>query len=212
MDDDNVTPRRLCAAHKGAKPVSAVEPGWLCAGCEKRTVAALWDIARLWGDLELLADPDSRPPRGGGQRGPNSSAPTRVDILALMDPRSRWDGDLPPAAALLRGWSRYVAGERKFTPPRSVPDQVKFLTMNFPWLMDDRVVGEFCRDVWQVSRALAGVCGENPQTGGVMPGTHPRRGWGVWWAAVSGQGWGGVGVVCEVWGHVHGWGGVHRVW
>lgn len=159
MDDDNVTPRRLCAAHKGAKPVSAVEPGWLCVGCEKRTVAALWDIARLWGQLVDISNGLGARDGGGGS-GSNSQAPTRLDVLSLMDPRSRWDGDLPPAAALLRGWSRYVAGERKFTPPRSVPDQVRFLTMNFPWLMEDRVVGEFCRDVWRVSRALAGVCGE----------------------------------------------------
>lgn len=171
-DTDNIDVTRLCAAHKGPRSAAAVEPGHLCLGCDKAVLGAVRDCARLWDQMLELATGTG----GGSHSGtPGSSlrAPTRLDILSLMDPRSRPDGDLPPAAAIFADWAGLIAEQRRFTTPRDTYSQIRFVESNWRWVQEQPWVGDLAREVRRVRSVLVGLCGETRRVIARCQAPHP---------------------------------------
>ncbi len=169
---DNMDVARLCAAHKGPRSAAAVEPGWLCPGCDKGVLDALRDCARLWDQMiELATGAGGGSPSGA----PGSSlrAPTRLDILAVMDPRSRPDGNLAPAAAYFADWAWFIAAERRFARPQGTYNQIRFIETNWRWVKEQNWVGDLAREVRDSRATLAGLCGETKRVIARCQAPHP---------------------------------------
>lgn len=169
--DDN-TPTRLCAAHKGGRTAAAVEPGYLCPGCDQSLLDAVRACARLWDQMVELATGGG----GGSNSGtPNRSlrAPTRLDILSVMDTRSRDGGGVTPVAALFADWAELIAFRRRFAQPRDTYSQIRFVEANWRWVKEQEWVGDLARDVRRSKSALSGLCGETRRAIARCQAPHP---------------------------------------
>lgn len=149
---------RLCVTCRGPHAHTS-EPGLhICHRCLTRLLDTLADLPRLW---QQLLDLDTSHLTGGGRRGPNSAAPTRLDVIALLDPRSGPDPDLPPVAGYLADWATLVIDKRRFQPAATTLDRIDVLIRNAAWIVaDPDLAAEFTRDMTHVRHALRRICGE----------------------------------------------------
>lgn len=162
----------LCVTHRGPHAATA-EPGLhVCHHCLTRLLDTLTDLPRLWtqlAELELTS-------RDGvsGRAGRNSTPPARLDVIALLDPRSGPDPDLPPAAGIIRDWARLVSDQRHYRPTCTVTDHIDLLIRNTTWLAaDPDLIAAFTTEITVVRHTLRRICGETATVIGQCREPHP---------------------------------------
>lgn len=152
----------LCRVH-GTEPAPlAGAGGQMCDGCRQRLIDGLRELSRLWQSVEVLASSAATRPRGGGRRGPASSAPTDLDLLAVMDRRSGASpgSELVPVAALVGGWADKLADDRRFARCATVYGQLAMLRVNIDWLVAQTWVVDVAAGVRRCLWMLRRLCGE----------------------------------------------------
>lgn len=153
---DNLTIRVLCPLpHRGhAPPIDP--PATICTHHTRQLRDHLTDITRWWDTLPDLAQSGRD---GGGGCGLNSQPPVRLDILALTDPHTRDDGDIPPAARILVEVANWIATQRRLTAVYSPTAALRLLNTHSSALTDhpdpQAVHGPLTR-IWLHLRRLAG--------------------------------------------------------
>lgn len=150
---------RLCATHHGPSAPLAEPGSHVCTHCHTRLARTLADLPRLHTqliELELTSRDGS-----SGRAGRNSTPPLRLDVLALLDPRSGPDPDTPPIAGIIRDWATLVADERQLQPAATTASQLDLLARHHDWLAaQPHLIGDFTREIRAVHAALRRVCGE----------------------------------------------------
>lgn len=149
---------------------------YACPDCQRRLVRKLADIETY---LEIVNSAPSRSGDFGPRRpGYESRPPLRLDVVAMLDPRTEINGDgpddvvdeVPNIAADLGGWWRVVCSERPDAdwdlPPNPLADNPQViataLRTNIGWICRQPWVDEFARDIGRVHGALRRACGDQP--------------------------------------------------
>lgn len=144
-----------------AEPVGTAEGSYLCPGCQKALEAGLESLARYWSDAMELEGPSWSQRRGGSRRGPGSSAPTNLDLVAMADRRSTYvPGSTPPVARWIYEAAVRVARERKFQLPPDVMGQIGLLWGSRHWLAHQDWVDRLLRRLAIATGALRRITGE----------------------------------------------------
>lgn len=156
-----------CRTHEDAEPSA-----YTCPACRQH-------LTRQLGEIEdYLAIVSAVPSRTGGPRpkGFASSPPARLDVIAMLDPRTELNGfgpddvldEIPNVAADLGGWWRVVCQERDdfSLPPNVLTQDAKRITTalrtNIGWICRQPWVDGFAADITRVHGALARACGDSP--------------------------------------------------
>ena len=152
---DNIDVRHLCPLpHRGQAP-TIDPPATICTHHSEQLRDRISDIRRWWDVLPDLA----LTPGGASGRGFESKPPVRLDIIALTDPHSSDDGDIPPATVILTDIANQIAATRRLTPVYSATAALGLLQVHWSALTDtpdpQRVYGRLSR-VWLHLRHLAG--------------------------------------------------------
>lgn len=150
MTDTHTADRVLCATHRHGEAEPA--PGLrICWPCANRIHHHVTDLARLWRDITTLTAPGATAPRGGGRRGPNSSAPTDLDALDTKN----------ATADLITSWCRLVADERGFKLPHPhIPTRITWLASNTDWLAAHETIADFASEIAHARTQLRSLAGE----------------------------------------------------
>lgn len=138
-----------------ADPVQT-QPGlYLCKGCAKRHRENVLELARLWQDLQDMERPAYSARASGGRRGPSSSAPGSMDMLALTDVRSQYEpGGLPPVANWMRTVAHRISTERRVTRPQSTGEQILLVYRHLNWVQEQEWLDEW---LWRLRAMLNGL-------------------------------------------------------
>ena len=168
---DNIPVRHLCSLpHRGDQLPQVTPPDYCCPAHNRRLRDQIVDIHRLW---RLLPDIGLSARDGAGRCGANSTPPVRLDVLALLDPHTHPDGDIPPAAAQLQAWAALVADERHLRTP-TTPDAALTLlavhhdhTIRQPWLPD------YASELRRIHHALRHLAGETRAIIATCHAEHP---------------------------------------
>lgn len=168
---DSIPIRHLCClTHRGNRLPEVTPPAYCCDHHDRQLRHQIADIARLWA---LLPDIGLSARDGAGRCGANSTPPTRLDVLALLDPHSHPDGDIPPAAAQLLAWAALIADERRLRTP-ATPDAALTLlavhhnhTVCQPWLPD------YAGELRRIHHALRHLAGETRVVIATCRADHP---------------------------------------
>ncbi len=167
MNDIDV--RHLCPLpHRGHAP--AIDPpATMCTHHLEQLRDRISDIRRWWDVLPDLALVSG----GASGRGFESKPPVRLDIIALTDPHSADDGDIPPAARILTDLANWIAAQRRLTAVHSPTAALRLLNTHGSALTDhpdpQAVHGPVTR-IWLHLRHLAG---ESRHTVATCQENHP---------------------------------------
>jgi hypothetical protein len=156
-----------CRTHEDAEPSA-----YACPACRQHLTRQLSEVE------DYLAIVSAVPSRTGGPRpkGFASSPPARLDVIAMLDPRTELNGfgpddvldEVPNIAADLHGWVR-VAMETIATPDDLfgyetwlIHGDAVFLRTRIGWICQQPWVDGFAADIARVHGALARACGDTP--------------------------------------------------
>lgn len=158
----------------GARHGELVGDAYACESCQRGLVRKLGEVE------DYLAIVSAVPSRSGdfGPRRPGygSAPPLRLDVVAMLDPRTEINGagpddvvdEVPNIGEDLAGWWRVVQEERHYrivaggqgTLP-TAPIVVDLRT-SIGWICEQPWVDEFAADITRVHGALRAVCGDAP--------------------------------------------------
>jgi hypothetical protein len=152
-----------------------VEPGAMtCAACREH-------LTRQLGEIESYLTIVTAAPSRSGDFGPHrpgfaSTPPVRLDVVAMLDPRTELNGfgpddildEVPNIGEDLAGWWRVVQGEHDYhlvgggqgmlvTAAVAVD-----LRTYIGWICRQAWVDGFAADIQRVHGALARACGDSP--------------------------------------------------
>lgn len=134
-----------------------------CPDCQVRLVRKLVDIENY---LVIVSVVPGRGAPGPRAKGFGSQPPLRLDVVAMLDPRTEINGDgpddvldeVPNVMADLHGWSRLVHEEHPDHPGAS-----RWLLRGYiGWICQQPWVDEFAADIARVHGALRQACGDAP--------------------------------------------------
>ena len=126
----------------------------VCGWCRQRFHADLSEVAQLW---PLLSELDAL--RGGAKRGPGSTPPTSVAVLALQDLASKDEpGGLPPAAV----WIREMALATGAEDGQDTLTYTTHIRAHADELLALEEGGQYARGLRRVSAVLRRFTGEAP--------------------------------------------------
>lgn len=149
-----------------------IEPGaQTCAACREH-------LTRQLGEIETYLTVVSAVPSRSGDFGPHrpgfaSSPPARLDVIAMLDPRTELNGfgpddvldEVPNIGEDLAGWWRVAAQERdelSVPPGAGSGAAATALRTSIGWICRQPWVDGFAADVARVHGALARACGDQP--------------------------------------------------
>lgn len=146
-----------CRTHADAEP-----DAYACKPCRLHLVRQL-------GEIETYLTIVTAVPGRSGDPGPigrqfSSRPPLRLDVVAMLDPRTEINGDgpddvmdeVPNIWADLDGWVRIIREEHPDHPYGFLPRTYVGWIVTRPW------VDDFARDVTRVHGALRQACGDAP--------------------------------------------------
>lgn len=155
----------ICVIPTCRTAADAAPGGYTCAPCRIHLVRQLGEIE----DYLAIVSPV---PGRSGEPGPigrrfESRPPLRVDVVAMLDPRTGITGDgpddvldeIPNVWADLGGWTRVVHEEHPDHPAGYGP---WYLRTRCDWICQQPWCDEFARDVARVHGALRQACGDAP--------------------------------------------------
>jgi hypothetical protein len=152
-----------------------VEPGaQTCSACREH-------LTRQLGEIESYLSIVSAAPSRSGDFGPHrpgfsSSPPARLDVIAMLDPRTELNGfgpddvldELPNIGEDLAGWWKVMVEEHEYraivggTGMLITPAIPRELRGEIGWICRQPWVDEFAADIGRVHGALARACGDQP--------------------------------------------------
>jgi hypothetical protein len=143
-----------------------------CPDCQTRLVRKLAEIEDY---LTIVSPVTGRGAPGPRAKGFGSRPPLRLDVVAMLDPRTEINGDgpedrldeVPNVGADLLGWLRVLIDEY---PGRiGIPGQapgvgwaVVLIRTHIGWIATRPWVDEFAADIGRVHSALRQACGDQP--------------------------------------------------
>lgn len=134
-------------------------PGQLaCHTCADRLRAVLDELGQLYADLTMI---DELIPGGHGGDGlrsvPGPRSPAVDAILVHTDVRSRPDGPLLPALAIVEQWTREVREEHAAAVPAgrvSMARELSTLRFHWDWIMGQGWLPDFADEMRRVLHSL----------------------------------------------------------
>lgn len=146
---------------------------YACPDCQARLVRKLGEIEDY---LAIVSPVPGRGAPGPRAKGYESRPPLRLDVVAMLDPRTEINGDgpddvldeVPNIGEDLAGWWRILQEERYYRAVAGgqgmivMPDVAAELRSNIGWICRQPWVDEFAQDVSRVHGALRQVCGDAP--------------------------------------------------
>lgn len=140
-------------AETGARvPRVALTGAYICGYHRHRLTQALREIPDQYAHMAAM-DPSSssEPERYGSPRAKHADppAPVRLDVLAMLDPRTGWIGEGPlPVADMLASWCCLVAEEcRTEQPTAHVTSTTAFLTRHVEWIVEQPWIDDLYHEV-----------------------------------------------------------------
>lgn len=158
-----------CRTHADAEPGAQT-----CGACREH-------LTRQLGEIESYLSIVTPIPSRSGGFGPHrpgfaSTPPLRLDVVAMLDPRTELNGfgpddvldEVPNIGEDLGGWWRVVCQERdEFSlPPNVLTQDAKLITTalrtSIGWICRQAWADGFAADIARVHGALARACGDTP--------------------------------------------------
>lgn len=149
----------------GCKVRTEVEPdAYACPDCRLALVRKLADIETY---LTIVSSVPTRGPAVPHTKGFASTPPARLDVIAMLDPRTEINGpgqddiddEVPNVTADLDGWSRIVQEEH---PEHPCGHGAWYLRSYCDWITRQPWCDEFATDVTRVHSALRNACQDTP--------------------------------------------------
>lgn len=147
-----------------------VEPGaQTCGACREHLTRQLGEIEQYL--TIVTAVPARSGGFGPGRPGFASTPPARLDVIAMLDPRTELNGfgpddvldEVPNVHADLDGWAAVLVDDHvEATWPNHGGAPV-LLRTNIGWICRQAWVDGFAADVGRVHAVLARACGDTPQ-------------------------------------------------
>ena len=171
MTTTDIPIRHLCSLpHRGDALPAVTPPAYCCHGHTRQLRHQIVDITRLW---RLLPDIGLSARDGAGRCGANSTPPVRLDVLALLDPHTHPDGDIPPAAAQLLAWAALIADERRLTPAATPDNALALLAVHLDHATRQPWVADFAAELRRIHHALRHLAGETRSIVGTCHADDP---------------------------------------
>jgi len=149
--------RHLCPLpHRGNAP-QIHPPATICDHCARQIAQRVADITRWWHDIDSLAQTAG----SGSGRGFESKPPVRLDIIALTDPNTSDDGDIPPAAAILIDLGNWIADQRGLTTVYTATAALERLRVHGAALTDHTDPQAVDGDIYRVWSHISRLVGES---------------------------------------------------
>lgn len=160
-----------CRTHADTEPGAQT-----CAACREH-------LTRQLGEIESYLSIVTAVPSRSGDFGPHrpgfaSTPPLRLDVVAMLDPRTELNGfgpddvldEVPNIGYDLEGWLRVVWEEKKpdwseiqrLSPIGALDRYAVLLRSHIGWICRQPWVEGFALDVARVHGALARACGDQP--------------------------------------------------
>lgn len=148
--------------------------GLVCDRCLDRHLEQLREIVDLYALLPDMIDPSTGEQATGPKVSgtPDPPANARLDVIAMLDPRSRArvagddDGnDLIDTLGVLAQWVRLAREERNLPTPTTRPtvtSETRFLRGNASWIAAQEWADELYREVREAWAALRSATGRGP--------------------------------------------------
>lgn len=183
--------------------------GHLCASHDRWIHTTLTDILDTIALLPYFYEPGTATDDGRQVRGKriDPPAPVRLDIVAIMDPRTtQWHpADPVPVLGIIESWARLVREERNLeqpTTPAYLSQEVQLLTRHHTWITEQPWVNDYADELRSVQTALRNAIGDSaPRPVGTCPITHET---GTCAGLLYQDRYGRLSVTCrkcgEVWG------------
>ena len=156
----------------GCPARTELEPdAYACPNCRLRLVRKLADIETY---LDIVSPVPGRGAPGPRSTGYESRPPLRLDVVAMLDPRTEINGasgavyadgeddvldEVPNIHADLDGWSQILREEH---PDHPAGSGAWFLRTWCAWACQQSWIDEMARDVGRVHGALRAACGDAP--------------------------------------------------
>lgn len=168
--DNDIQIRHLCPLpHRGHAP-AIHPPDTICEHHTDTLRDRIGDITRLWACLDDIAQ-SARD--GNSQSGSKSQAPTRLDIVALTDPHTDPDGDIPNAAVELIDAANWIATQRRLRLVTSPTAALELLRVHHLALSGHPHPSRPWRGLQRVWLYLRRLAGENRHVLGYCQEPHP---------------------------------------
>lgn len=147
---------------------------YACPDCQQRLVRKLGEIEDY---LSIVSAVPSRSGDFGPRRpGYESRPPLRLDVVAMLDPRTEINGDglddvldeVPNVGEDLAGWWRIVQEECEYHVVAGgrgslvTAGVAAYLRARIGWICRQPWVDEFANDIGRVHGALRAACGDAP--------------------------------------------------
>jgi len=170
--DDTIDVRHLCPLpHRGHAP-QITPPATICDHHADTIGDRVTDIRRLWDCLPDLAQ-SARD--GNSQSGSKSQAPIRLDILALQDPNTDPDGDIPNASVELIDAANWIATQRRLGLVTNPSAALELLRVHHLALTGHPHPSRPWRGLQRVWLYLRRLAGENRHVLGHCQEPHPEH-------------------------------------
>jgi hypothetical protein len=191
-----------------AKPKKA-QYGYICANHYEKLGSALEDILELYALLFYFYEPGTATDDGRQVHGTriDPAAPVRLDVVALMDPRTKklHPEDPVPVSAIIGSWAQLIREERNLDIPTTttyLSQEIHLLSRHWAWIVEQPWVDDFANEIRDCQTALKNAIGEHPpRPVGRCPITSDQ---GTCDGALYQDRYGRLGVTCrkcgEVWG------------
>lgn len=192
------------------EPKTATTGTYLCPGHYRWMLAGLRDIVDSYALLPYFFAPGTAVDDGRQVKGKriDPPAPVRLDVVALLDPRTmaRYPGDIVPVLAMLESWARMVREERDLDKPKAkatVSSEACLLLTHLDWIAEQAWVDELAKEMRDIKSALHAAIGDHaPRPVGTCPVIHPDN--GECRGKLYQDRYGGMSVTCtkcgETWG------------
>jgi hypothetical protein len=191
-----------------AKPKKA-QHGFICANHYEKLGSALEDILELCSLLFYFYEPGTATDDGRQVHGTriDPPSPVRLDVVALMDPRTKQlhPSDPVPVLAIIESWAKLVREERGLEAPTTtsiLSEEIHLLSRHWAWIVEQAWVDDFANEIRDCQSALKSAIGEHsPRPVGKCPITTDE---GTCQGNLYQDRYGRLGVTCrkcgEVWG------------
>lgn len=193
------------------EPKSALDGLYVCRGHHRWIAETIDDIVCTAALLPHFYEPGTAVDDGHQVKGKrvDPPAPVRLDVVALLDPRTvaRHPGDLVPVLAILESWARMVREERHLRACQNqatITSEASLLIAHLDWIAGQTWVGDLASELRDVKGALHSAIGDHaPRPVGRCPVIHPDAE-GACDGPLYQDRYGGMSVTCrrcgETWG------------